>query len=163
VGEPFVRDPSHWLACRSPAEWVRAGLAELGRAKAAYAAHDGRAALTSARRAAGMALNGALLIEPAPAWGRTYMEHLGAVAVDASLPRDVSDAARLLLETPPPGGAVILLRSPASDERILEAARTVMAHAYARIVRAGDVLPHPAPHPPDPTMPSPSRRERGSS
>lgn len=132
----FAKDPRHWLFRLSPDEWVRAALAELGAAERAFRQHNARAGHASARRAAGMALNAALIVEPNPAWGRSYVEHLAALAREGeAVPSPVRDAARLLTEAPTPGAALVALRSNASDERLLEAARTVMAHAYARVKR----------------------------
>ena len=49
--------------------------------------------------------------------------------------RPWSLASRLLLETQPPGADIIFLRSKEQDERVLEAARDVVAHAYAVVAR----------------------------
>lgn len=137
-GKPgaFVRDPGHWLFKLAPDEWIRAGLADLARAEEAYAKHDARAGLAGARRAAGMALNGALIVEPNDSWGRSYVDHLTALARDASVPARVREASRQLTETPLPGqGSLVALRTSKSDDRILEAARDVIAHAYAIVTR----------------------------
>jgi HEPN domain-containing protein len=131
---PFVRDPDHWLLRFSPREWIDAALGELRRAEEAYQAMNARGGVAGARRAAGMALNAALVVDPDEGWGRTYMEHLQAIARDASLPLAVTSAAKILVEAPMPGSSIVGLRSRSGDERILEAARTVMAHAYARVV-----------------------------
>jgi hypothetical protein len=132
----FERDASHWLRKLSPEEWIRAGLGELRRAEEAYKGHDARAGLASARRAAGMALNAALLVEPDDAWGRSYVDHLAALARDASVPERVREAAQILVATPLPGaGKLVALRSAAGDTRVLEAARDVAAHAYAVVLR----------------------------
>ena len=133
----FVRDEGHWLFKLSPDEWVRAGLADLRRAEVAYRARNARAGLAGAKRAAGMALNGALIVEPEPAWGRTYVEHLVALASgDARVPARVSEACRELVDTPLPGQTkLVTLRTASSDERCLEAARDIIAHAYAVVKR----------------------------
>jgi hypothetical protein len=142
---PFVKDPNHWIFRLSPEEWVRAAQRELGAAERAFGAHNARAGHAGARRAAGMALNGALIVEPDAAWGRTYVEHVAALARGAGeagrVPASVREAARFLVEAPAPGGGLVALRSRAADERLLEAARTVMAHAYARVRRAGPWAP----------------------
>ena len=136
----FVRDETHWLFKLSPDEWIRAALGELGRAEAAYAKKNGRAGLAGARRAAGMALNGALIVEPNEAWGRSYMDHLLALKADASgmIPARVREGCALLLETPLPGGELVALRTAHADERVLEAVRDVIAHAYAVVKRSGE-------------------------
>ncbi len=84
-----------------------------------------------------MALNGALVYEPSEAWGRTYVEHVTAVADDPGVPEAVRLAARALIDAKLPGGVIIALRSRKREEAVLEAARTVMAHAYARVVHHG--------------------------
>jgi HEPN domain-containing protein len=135
----FVRDPSHWLRKLSPDEWIRAALSELRRAERAYEAKNARAGLAGARRAAGMALNGALLVRPNEAWGRSYVDHLMALAKDDAAPERVRDSCKLLMETQPPGGPVVSLRTPSLDERVLEAARDVIAHAFAVVKKHEDV------------------------
>src|SRR6188768_1036336 len=123
--------PPAWLTRLSAEEWIRQGLSELARAEARIAAHDRSAAVLGLRRAAGMALNGALSVRWR-AWGRTYVEHLRAIADDSEVPEAVRDAARLLnevsLEKQP---NVVRLTPPSEGARWLEAAKTVMAHAYA--------------------------------
>ena len=59
----FVREKDHWLFRFSPEEWVFAGLGEVKRAETAYARGDSRGGLAGARRAAGMALNGVLVLD----------------------------------------------------------------------------------------------------
>jgi HEPN domain-containing protein len=139
------KDPAHWLYRLSAREWIQASLAELQRAEAAYRNLNPKAGHAGARRAAGMALNAALIYEPRPTWGRSYMDHLAALPDDDTAPPPVRDAARLLLETPAPGAPLVALRSKSSDERLLEAARTVMAHGYAVVTRHEGAETQPAP------------------
>jgi HEPN domain-containing protein len=127
----YERDPEHWLKRLLPDEWIRAALRELGRAQAAFAAHNSSAALASVKRAAGMALNGALIVRPIEAWGRTYAEHLKALSDDALAPAPVREAARRLDSARPPTGQLVVLRTKSDQEQLLDAAQTVMAHAYA--------------------------------
>ena len=88
------------------------------------------------KRAAGMALNGALIVEPKPIWGRTYVEHIAALAIDAAVPDRVRGACRELLETNMPGQTqLVTLRVTSTDHRVIEAARDVIAHAYAVVKR----------------------------
>ena len=129
------KDPSHWLFKLTPDEWIRAAMKELRSAEAAYRANDAKAGLASCRRGAGMALNAALIAEPNDAWKRTYVEHLEAVAKDKEVPAAVSGACRALLEAQPPGPNLVMLRSPALNVRLVEAARDVVAHAYAVVKR----------------------------
>src|SRR5262245_50624698 len=87
----FVRDDQHWLFKLSPDEWIRAAMGELRRAEAAYAQKDARAGLAGAKRAGGMALNGALIVEPNDAWGRSYVDHLRALAHEETVPPRVRE------------------------------------------------------------------------
>ena len=132
---PFTRDPEHWLLRYSPKEWIRAGMKELRLAELSYEQRNLRAALAGCKRAAGMALNAALILEPNALWKRTYVEHLQALARDENVPDAVSGAARLILDMPMPGGEIVILRRPGQDDRVLEATRDVMAHAFAVVVR----------------------------
>jgi HEPN domain-containing protein len=132
VGE-FKRDPDHWLLRLSPDEWIRAALGELARAERAWAQRgDARSGATGAKRAAGMALNGALIVEPDAQWGRTYVEHLEALAVDGRVPDAVRTACRRVLDSGAPlESQLVSLRTPRSHEPVVEAARDVIAHAWA--------------------------------
>lgn len=135
MGE-FTRDPSDWLRRLSPDEWIRAGLAELQRAVAAFEAGDARAGVAGVKRAAGMALNGALIVEPDERWGRTYVEHVRALAGEgARVPEAVRAASRAVLEATPPGGEVVPLRTPRWHEGLVEASRDVIAHAWVVVKR----------------------------
>lgn len=131
----FVRDPTHWLFKMSPDEWIRSGLTEMRRAEQLYQERNAKGGLASARRAAGMGLNGALIVVPNDQWGRSFVDHLHGLANDDTAPEAVRVACRVLLETQPPGPTLITLRSAKSDERVLEAARDVLAHAYAIVKR----------------------------
>jgi HEPN domain-containing protein len=131
----FARDPNDWLRRYSPKEWIRAAMKELRLAETSYAQRNARAGLAGCKRAAGMALNAALIVEPNDAWKRTYIEHLRALAEDETVPAAVSAAARTLLDMPAPGGEIVILRSPGQNEKVLEAARDVMAHAFAVVMR----------------------------
>ena len=131
----FLRDKGHWLFKFSPQEWIRAAMGELRRAEAAYSRRSTRAGLAGARRAAGMALNAALIVEPNEAWGRTYVEHLAALKGATDIPPAVRAAAALLVEAAPAGQALVVLRSKDQDLRVLEAARDLTAHAYAVVAK----------------------------
>src|SRR5690242_7949825 len=98
---PKEKDPAHWLYRLDPAEWLAAAATDLSQGRAALARRAIRPAVTPARRAAGMAANAVMWLEERPSWGRSYMEHVIALADDASLPAEVRQAARLLRETPP--------------------------------------------------------------
>ena len=112
-----------------------------------YERHAMRPALASARRSAGMGWNAVLSLEPHPdeAFGQSYADHLRAlaegVAVRSSdplpLPAEVRAAAKRLMSDPAAGPAtpVVQILTPTRDSRLLEAAETVLAEAYARVLR----------------------------
>lgn len=132
----FEKDESHWLFKLSPDEWIRAGLGEVRRAEEAYAHKNVRAGLAGAKRGAGMALNAALIVEPNEDWGRSYVDHVAALAREAAVPERVREAAKILHEAQPPqAGGLVALRTSSDEERILEAARDVIAHAFAVVKR----------------------------
>jgi len=129
--EAFQRDPSHWLHRHSPEEWIGAALGELRNAELALEVRDSTGLVAGAKRAAGMALNAALVVRPRDGWGRTYVEHLVGLGADSRAPAAVREAAQLVERTQPPSSGLVALRSKKADESLLEAVRTVMAHAYA--------------------------------
>jgi HEPN domain-containing protein len=131
MGE-FTRDPNDWLRKLSPDEWIRAALRELQRASAAYESGNTRAGAAGVKRAAGMALNGALLVAPNDAWGRTYVEHVEALVKDLSAPEAVRAACRTVLDASGPSShGVVVLRTPKSHAAVVEATKDVIAHAWA--------------------------------
>lgn len=132
----------HWLWRLDAAAWLRAAAAELTAGDANLAAR--RTAVTHARRAAGMALN-AVLVTLATAdelrWGRSYIDHLRALA-DPRIPIDpLPPAARplaaALLAIPVVGTATTLVqlgRSPHSAaQQALDLARALVDHCDACI------------------------------
>ncbi len=131
-------DPSHWLHRLTPAEWLDAADTELAFAAAALARRAFRPGVTHARRAAGMAWNAVLAATPDPAdatlarFGRSYMEHVAALATASDVPEPVRAAATLLRDTPPAPPALVTLGKPDKpDLRPLDAARAIAAHARA--------------------------------
>lgn len=129
MAAPAARTPA------SPREWLRLAMHELRGAEQAYAHRNGRGGLLGAKRAAGMALRGVLLGAPDPSYGRSYVQHLAALANDTTAPEAVRTAARLLHGAAVSDVEIVVLRPPKADQKMLEAARDVMAHAYARIVK----------------------------
>jgi hypothetical protein len=137
-------DPSHWLHRLTAVEWLEAATTELEHAATTLGRRAFRPGVTHARRAAGMAWNAVLAAAPAAdadaliaRYGRSYMEHVAALASDdvpADVPDDVRAAAALLRDTPPAPPALVQLGKP--DVRPLEAARAIVAHA--RAVAVGD-------------------------
>ncbi len=128
---PFERVPGDWLRRFSPDEWIRAALAEVRRSEAAYEKGDLRGGAAGLKRAAGMALNAALLVEPRESWGRTYVEHLSALADEPSVPEAVRAACRAVLDAKAPSAGIVSLRTPRANEQTIDAARDVIAHAWS--------------------------------
>ncbi|MFO0557146.1 MAG: hypothetical protein U0269_03950 [Polyangiales bacterium] len=139
-------DPEHWLYKHTPREWIRAALSELERAKGALDARDRKAALAVCRRAAGMAINGMLALEvrSIDVYGQSFMDHIVALSNDVEAPRVVRESAKLLAEMPMPGADVVLLRTANTDSKMLDAARDVMAHAYAMVIKHEPEVPDPS-------------------
>jgi hypothetical protein len=131
-------DPSeHWLWRLDAAAWLRAAATELTTGSDNLAAR--RTAVTHARRAAGMALNAvlvALVTADEHRWGRSYIDHLRAladpqVAIDP-LPPEARPLAAALLKIPVVGTATTLIqlgRTPHSAaEQALDLARALVGH-----------------------------------
>ncbi|MCS6915778.1 MAG: hypothetical protein RMK29_15690 [Myxococcales bacterium] len=117
------RDPDHWLYRLDAQQWLAAADNELAAARRAALARQQRAAVAQARRAAGMALNALLYTVPDPAYGRSYMDHLRALAQDASVPERIRQAAQALLDMPLRQELVVLGRPSAA---IAEPAATII-------------------------------------
>lgn len=130
-------DPTHWLYRLSPADWLAAAATELNAAEAAFTRHSFRPAVTHARRAAGMALNAVLWRQERPAWGRSYMEHVTALAApgDPLVSDEVRAAAQRLRETPAQAPPLLQLGRPGALDpaarAVLAAARTIIDWAAA--------------------------------
>ena len=124
-------DPGHWLHRLDAAEWLAAAATELAHAEEKLSRRSVRPGVTHARRAAGMAWNAVLITAPDERYGRSYMEHVVALAqaldVDASIPAAVRDAARLLRETPAMPPQLITIGKP--DMSSLDAAKTIVEFA----------------------------------
>jgi hypothetical protein len=125
------RDPGHWLYRLTPDEWLAAAATELEHAAAALARRAARPGVTHARRAAGMAWNAVLVLAPDERCGRSYMEHVIALAADGGAPGAVRAAAALLHDTPPLPPELITLGKP--DLRAIEAARSIVDFARERV------------------------------
>lgn len=132
-------DDRSWLTRLDALGWVRAGLSEVGRVAASP---DPRAVVAGCKRAAGMALNGYLLLEFEAAWGRSYVEHLRAAAEDLRLPEPVRARAKRIVEAEPPQATLVQIRSPRATGELVEATKDVIAWVYAEVVaRQGDAPP----------------------
>jgi hypothetical protein len=135
-------DPTHWLYRLSAADWLAAATNELASAEAAFTRHGFRTGVTHCRRSAGMALNAVLWQGERPAWGRSYMEHVTALAADAGadidvdVPAELRDSARLLRETPAQAPPLVQLARPGqldpAARKVLAATRTIIEWATSR-------------------------------
>jgi len=129
VPAPPARDPAHWLYRFTVVEWLAAADNELRLCAEALGRRAFRPGVTLARRAAGMAWNAVLIAQPheLERAGRSYMEHLAALADAEAAPDDLRAAARELRDTPPAPPALIKLGAP--NMAPLEAATRSVAHA----------------------------------
>jgi hypothetical protein len=127
------KDPSHWLHRLSADEWLQAADNELRRTRVALEQRQHRAGIAGARRAAGMAWNGVLVAQGAAddsPYGRSYMDHLRALAADAAESTPLRDAAARLLSEPLESNLIPLGRG---DTRAADAAEIVVADARRRV------------------------------
>jgi HEPN domain-containing protein len=132
---------SEWLHGKSPREWIREAGQEIREAEKALAQRDQRTGYACLRRGAGKGLNAALLLEPNPAWGRSYMDHVRALAVDMSVPEAVRTAAQKLVAADPNDRTLVLLVPTRHYAGLVEAAKNIVAHAYAVLVRHEGRMP----------------------
>jgi hypothetical protein len=135
-------DPSHWLRRLTPAEWLAAADTELDHAAEKLAARAFRPGVTHARRAAGMAWNARLAAAPDAAaeealvarFGRSYMEHVVALAGAPDVPDEVRAAAELLRDTPPAAPQLVTLAPPGHpDLRARDAAGTIVEYVRSTL------------------------------
>jgi hypothetical protein len=117
-------DPEHWLHRLSAPGWLAAADTELQHCRDALSRRAVRPGVTHARRAAGMAVNATLVLREDPRFGRSYMEHVIALAADPAAPDEVRAAATLLRNTPAAPPVLIPLGKP--DLHPHDAARTIL-------------------------------------
>lgn len=127
------KDPTHWLYRLTADEWLTAADTELQHCADTLARRAFRPAVTHARRAAGMAWNAVLIETPDERYGRSYMEHVKALAADARTPEEPRRAAAYLRDTPPAAPELVKLGKP--ELGALEAARALVTYARARVLR----------------------------
>jgi HEPN domain-containing protein len=120
-------DPGHWLYRLSAEEWLRAAENELVSAERSLDAKQQRAGVTYARRAAGMALNACLCVAFDPAYGRSYMDHLHALAKDDAASAELREAAARLVALPLTQQLVTL--GPRGDRKPAELAARILGYA----------------------------------
>lgn len=125
-------ESGHWLHRFTPDEWLRAGRHELALCLPALAEGQQKRGVALARRAAGMALNGVLALEPDDAWGRSYMDHLRAVAHAAQVPEAVRKAAQQLVEAPLEGPRFVRIGGGA-DEGVGAAAAAIIEWSESKV------------------------------
>lgn len=138
----------HWLRRLDAGAWLRAARTELAAAEAQLESR--RTAVTHARRAAGMAVNAVLMAQGLEGdeqlrWGRSYIDHLRALAdADEARAHPLSAASRtaaaqlLAIPVVPGSSSLIQLgRSPHSAaQQALTAARELVddcAEVVARL------------------------------
>jgi hypothetical protein len=136
-------DPDHWLHRLTAPGWLAAAETELLHCEAALTRRAARPGVTHARRAAGMAVNALLVLREMQDYGRSYMEHVVALAADAGVPDDVRAAALLLRNTPAAPPVLVPLGKP--DLRPLDAARLIVAWAARATTAALTAQAGPSP------------------
>lgn len=126
-------DPGHWLHRLTAEQWLAAADTELGHCAETLGRRAFRPGVTHARRAAGMALNAVLTLDPdrLSAWGRSYMEHVAALVDEPVAPDEIRAAARLLRDTPPAPPELVTLGKP--DLRPLHAAGEIASWSRLRV------------------------------
>jgi hypothetical protein len=125
-----ARDPEHWLFRLTGDEWHRAAERERALCLEQLERRSVRAGVTHARRAAGMAWNAVLSQHEDPRYGRSYMEHIHALADDPAIPEAVRAAAHQLRSAPT--GPPVLLHLGRPDLSVHAAAGVILAEARAR-------------------------------
>lgn len=135
-----------WLWRLGAADWIAAGENELGLGRSSVDTR--RRAITHARRAAGMALNGVLVAmrdrgwperHCETVWGRSYIEHLRALAegddVEPLSPATAKLAAELLGIPVMPGAGLVQLGAHAGSDatRALELAKRLIEACRASV------------------------------
>jgi hypothetical protein len=119
-------DPEHWLHRLTSDEWLKAARNELARSEAALRLKQQRAGVAGARRAAGMAWNAVLVLHFDARYGRSYIDHLRALAVEESVPEEVRRAAQALVAAPLDVTLVTLGRG---DIQLADSARVIVHHS----------------------------------
>ncbi|PRQ05111.1 hypothetical protein [Enhygromyxa salina] len=149
-----ARDPKHWLWRLDADGWLAAADHELEQGRAQLGSR--RTAVTHARRAAGMALNATLVALASrgwsrerceTAWGRSYIDHLRALATsvdesdpDAGEPFELEQRQRcralLQISVMPPTGLVRLARSKDEAAGVALDTATELVRACAAVIQA---------------------------
>jgi hypothetical protein len=130
---PPEKDPVHWLYRLSADEWLAAAETELSHCAETLRRRAFRPGVTHARRAAGMAWNAVLVVSFDERFGRSYMEHVIALADDDRTPEDARRAAQFLRDTAPVPPELVTLGKP--DLGPHDAARVLIDYAKTRMNR----------------------------
>ena len=130
---PAPEDDRKWLYRLSFADWMAAAITELDASYLRLRARQHREGLTHARRAVGMAVNAWLCVDFDPAYGRSYAEHLAAIARDDRASAEVRSAARRLIDAPARPELVTIGAGPVD---LAEAAKTVLVWLADRLQEA---------------------------
>jgi hypothetical protein len=141
-----ARDPEHWLFRLTGEEWHLAAERERTLCLEQLERRSVRAGVTHARRAAGMAWNAVLWLHEDPRYGRSYMEHIHALADDPALPETVRIAAQQLRSAPT--GPPALIHLGKLDLSVHAAASVILAEARARALALATATDGPADPPP---------------
>ena len=120
------KDPNHWLFRFDREEWLKAAQHELAECLRALNAGARKQSVAYARRAAGMALNAVLVDFPDDSWGRSYMDHLQAIARNEQTPEEVRVAAAALLTAPLDAPRLIPIGGK-SDDGLAKAAERILS------------------------------------
>jgi hypothetical protein len=138
MAAPPGTDPDHWLYRLSPPGWLAAAETELAHCRDTLARRAVRPGVTHARRAAGMAINALLVLREDPRFGRSYMDHVVALASAADAPDEVRAAATLLRSTPAVPPELVTLGKP--DLRVLDAAGVIVDWVRRQVGRMASAL-----------------------
>lgn len=142
-------DPAHWLWRLGATDWIAAAQTELVSARDKLA--NRRAAVVHCRRGGGMALNAVLVVwgttegdaeSATTRWGRSYVDHLGALAGGDALllPHDAIAWAAAILAMPTTATEVSTIgRGPNAAVRVLVDQTAVLVDACARVASAAAV------------------------
>jgi hypothetical protein len=144
-------DGDHWLWRLGDREWVLAATRELERGQELLGSR--RTAITHARRAAGMGLNGVLVSMAAQGWsrehcetvwGRSYIDHLRSLAAAVDGPEtlrgpfgiEACERCRALLEIPVMPSTNLVRLAIRKDEAAVES----LEHAAALVAACSAVV-----------------------
>ncbi len=128
-----LTDTDDWLVRLTCDEWMRAAINEYDRGLESLERRNARQAAVHARRAAGMAINALLRATPDPRFGRSYAEHLVAVATLGEAPSHIAHAAKLLVADAAKG----LVSLGGIDRGPMTAARAVLAWCAEQLPSEG--------------------------